>query len=148
MSTYTQIYYHLVFSTRDRQPVLRTDFKEDLLRYIWGIVKNRNCYLHRINSVPDHLHMLIDLHPTVDLASLVRDMKTSTTLWIRQKLQIARFPGWQDGYGAFTKSHQERDMIIEYIKNQEEHHKRVSFVDELKNLLMQEGIEYDERYLV
>ncbi len=92
--------------------------------------------------------MLISLHPSVALANLIRDMKTACTLWIREKQVFEDFPGWQEGYGAFTKSFAERDMVIEYIKNQEAHHRTVSFVDELREILRQEGVEYDEKYLI
>jgi REP element-mobilizing transposase RayT len=147
MSTHTQIYYHIVYSTKHRKPVLAKDNRERLFRYLWGILKNKNCHLYRINGVEDHIHMLTSLHPLVALADLIRDMKSGSTSFIKKHNLFPGFPGWQDGYGAFTKSHADRDHVIEYIKNQEEHHKHVSFRDELKELLRQEGIEFDEKYL-
>jgi REP element-mobilizing transposase RayT len=147
MSTFTQIYSHIVYSTKNRMPVLKESRRKDLYGYIWGILKNKRCHLYRIGGVDDHIHMLTSLHPTVDLASLIRDMKTSTTTWIRKENVYPRFPGWQEGYGAFTKSHADKDRVIGYITRQAEHHKTVSFIDELRTLLHEEGIVFDERYL-
>jgi putative transposase len=147
VSTYTQIYYHVVFSTKGREPALAKDRRKDLFRYIWGILNSNHCHLHRLNGVEDHIHFLMSLHPTVALATLIRDLKTSTTAWIRQENVFEGFPGWQDGYGAFTKSHEDRDRIIEYIKNQEEHHRRATYQEELRALLKEAGIEYEEKYL-
>ena len=81
--SYTQTYYHIIFSTKNRAPVLRKERRKELFDYLWGILKNKRCHLYRMNGVDDHVHMLISLHPTVCLAYLVRDMKTSSTAWIR-----------------------------------------------------------------
>jgi putative transposase len=147
MSTFTQIYYHIIYSTKNRLPILKPERREELFRYIWGILKNKHCRLYRLNGADDHLHYLTHLHPTVDLASLIRDIKTSTTSWMKSLGIDTRFPGWQDGYGAFTKSHSDKDAVIEYIKRQEEHHKRETFVEEIKRLLKKEGVPFDEKYL-
>ncbi len=148
MSTYTQIYYHIVFSTKDRAPALAADKREAFFRYTWGILKNKECHLYRINGVEDHLHILTSVHPTVCLADLVKDIKTSTSKWIKENGVFPAFTHWQDGYGAFTVSHDAKDAVIDYIKNQQEHHKKVSFRDELRGLLVRFGVEFDERYLV
>ena len=92
-------------------------------------------------------HMLISLHSTVCLANLVRDLKISSSKWIDQENIFPNFPGWQNEYGAFTKSHSHRDNVIAYIKNQIEHHKTESFIEEFKRLLREEGIDFDEQYL-
>jgi len=148
MSTHAQICYHIVFSTKDRQPTLRADRREDLLHYIWGIIKNRHGHLYRINAVEDHLHILSSLHPTVCLADFVKDIKTGSTLWIKDNSVFKSFSHWQEGYGAFTCSRREIDDLIEYIKRQEEHHRRTSFVEEYRKLLEEAGIEFDERYIL
>ena len=148
MATYTQIYYHLVFSTKERTPALTPDRREDLFRYIWGIIKNKNSHLYRINGVEDHVHILTSLHPTVALADLIKDIKVASSLWIKEEKAFPRFSHWQDGYGAFTHSSNEKDRLIEYIKGQEEHHKKVSFRDEFRRLLEEAGIEFDEKYLL
>lgn len=147
MSTYTQIYYHIVFSTKERVPVLAADKREALFRYTWGILKNNKSHVYRINGMEDHIHILVSLHPTVCLANLVKDIKTGTSKWIKEKSVFPGFTHWQGGYGAFTVSHSDKDAVIEYIKDQQEHHKRVSFRDELRGLLLKSGIQFDEQYL-
>ena len=147
MSTFTQIIYHIIFSTKDRKPVLSSDNREKFFRYVWGILKKRNCFLYRINCVEDHVHILISLHPSVALADLVKDIKIATSNWIKEGEVFPKFDHWQDGYGAFTYSIKEKDTLIEYIKGQEEHHKKVMFYDEFKRLLIESGIEFDEKYL-
>jgi len=148
VSTYTQIYYHIVFSTKDRVPALLADKRENLFRYVWGILKNENCHLYRINGVEDHVHILTSVHPAISLANLVKKIKISTSKWIKENAAFSAFTHWQDGYGAFTVSHHDKDSVIEYIKNQEEHHKRVSFEDELKDFLVKHGVQFNEKYLV
>ena len=147
MATYTQIIYHIVFATKNRERVLDANRREDLFRYIWGIIKNNNCHLFRIGGVEDHIHLLTELHSTVCLADLVKDIKTGSSKWIRENSVFPRFTHWQDGYGAFTHSVNEKHALIEYIKNQEEHHRRVDFLDEYRDLLRRAGMELDERYL-
>jgi REP element-mobilizing transposase RayT len=147
MSTFRQIYYQIVFSTKHRNPVLNIEHEDQLYKYIWGIVKNKNCKLYRINGMPDHIHLFTDLHPSVSLSSFVKDIKVSSNLWIKQSGLFPDFEEWQSGYGAFTYSEREKDTIINYIKNQKEHHKNESFEDEYKNLLISHGVEFDEKYL-
>jgi len=148
MSTFTQIYYHIVFSTKNREPVLLADKRENLFRYAWGILKNKDCHLYRIGGVEDHVHILTGLHPTIALADLVKDIKIATSTWIKDERVFPSFTHWQDGYGAFTVSHNDKDAVIEYIKGQEEHHKKVSFKDELREFLVKHGVKFDEKYLV
>ncbi|CAD7816429.1 hypothetical protein CHRY9390_03167 [Chryseobacterium aquaeductus] len=147
MSTFRQIYYHIVFSTKHRKPVLSIEHEDQLYKYIWGIVKNKNCKLYRINGMPDHIHLFTDLHPAVSLSSFVKDIKVSSNLWIKQSGLFPDFEEWQTGYGAFTYSEREKDMIMSYIKNQKEHHKNESFEVEYKNLLKSNRVEFDEKYL-
>jgi len=145
MSTYTQILYHIVFSTKDRHQTLIESGQEKLYRYIWGILEKQNCHLYRINGVEDHI--LTHLHPSVALAELVKDIKVASSCFIKQENIFPHFTGWQDGYGGFTYSISAKDNLIEYIKNQKEHHKKVSFRDEYISLLKEHGIEFDEKYL-
>jgi len=148
MSTHTQICYHIVFSTKDRQPTLTDNRRQDLFRYICGILKNRQSHLYRINGVKDHLHILTSLHPSVSLAGLVKDVKTGSSLWIKKEGVFRMFSHWQDGYAAFTHSKPKIDRLIEYIKGQEEHHRRTTFVEEYRELLKEAGIEFEERYML
>ncbi len=148
MSTYTAVSYHIVFSTKDRVPVLQRDSRPDLFRYIWGIIRNRQGHLYRINGVQDHVHILSSLHPAVCLADFIKDIKTGWARWIKQKAVFKRFSHWQEGYAAFTCARRDRDGLIEYIKRQEEHHRRITFEQEYRKLLVEAGIEFDERYLL
>jgi REP element-mobilizing transposase RayT len=145
--SYRRILYHLVFSTKDRAMVLKTERREELFRYIWGIVKNKNGHLYRINGVEDHVHILSDLHPSLALADFIKSIKISSNEWIRREKIFPLFSGWQEGYSAFTHALKDKDYLIEYIKQQPEHHRRISFIEELRALLVEAGIEYDEKYL-
>ena len=98
--------------------------------------------------MPDHLHILTSLHPSIALADLMRDLKTSTSVWLKQQYEFKDFKGWADGYAAFTKSSHEKEQIINYIKNQQEHHKKESFKDEFKRLLIDEKIDINEKYFL
>jgi putative transposase len=145
--SYTQIFYHIVFSTKHREPVLSPDGQPELLKYIWGTIKNKGCHLYRINAVEDHLHVFSNLHPSVDLAAYIKAMKVSSSKWIKERGLFPRFRNWQEKYGAFTHSFAEKHRLIEYVKNQQEHHKAESFIDEFRRLLDEAGITYDPKYL-
>jgi REP element-mobilizing transposase RayT len=119
-----------------------------LYKYIWGILEKKKCHLYRINGIENHLHILTHLHPSVALADLIKDIKLATTEHIKEKKLFPRFGGWQDGYGAFTYSIDRKDALINYIKNQEEHHRKKTFREEYLELLKEHGIEFDEKYLL
>jgi REP element-mobilizing transposase RayT len=148
MSTYTQIIYQIVFSTKHRIPTLTKPNRDELFKAIWGILKNKNCHLYRINGVEDHIHIVSDLHPSVALADLVKDIKLGSSDFIKRNALFPNFSGWQIGYGAFTYSIKEKHRLIQYVKNQEQHHKKEVFIDEYKSLLKEHGVEYDEQYLL
>lgn len=148
MGTYTQILYQLVFSTKSRERTLSENKRDDLYKYITGILKNKNCQLFRINGTEDHLHILTHLHPAVSLSNLIKDIKIASSLWIKENNIFRYFNGWQIGYGAFTYSIKEKDRLIAYIKDQQNHHKIKSFNKELIQLLNEHGVEYDEKYLL
>ena len=147
MSTYTQILYQIVFSTKDWETTMIESGQERLYRFIWGILQKKNCHLYRINGVEDHLHIITHLHPTIAPALLVKDIKLASSDFIKEEGIFPNFNGWQDGYGAFTYAISAKDNLIEYVKNQKEHHKKVSFRDEYISLLKEHGIEFDEKYL-
>ena len=145
---YKQIFYQIVFGTKNREMTISEAHCEELYRYIWGIVKNSNCKLYRINGVADHIHIFSDLHPSLSLADYVKNIKVSSSIWMKENDKFPDFNGWQDGYGAFTYSVREKDMIINYIKDQKNHHRTESFYDEYKRLLLENGIEFNEKYLL
>ena len=148
MSTFTQILYQIVFGTKHRQRTLTEGKRDELHRYMTGVLKNHNCHVYRINGVEDHVHIVTHLHPTVALSDLVKDIKLSTNDLIKKTSLFPSFNGWQDGYGAFTYSIKEKDRLIEYVKNQQEHHRIKTFKEELIGLLREHGVEFDEQYLL
>ncbi len=146
MSSYRQVYYQIVFGTKHRLRTIPEAHCSELYQYISGIIKNKNFRLYRINGVEDHIHIFSDLHPTVSLSEYVKDTKVASSLWMKANGNFPKFAAWQEGYGAFTYSVRERDMIINYVRNQKEHHKKQTFYDEFKRLLIESGIEFDEKY--
>ncbi|MFA4853485.1 MAG: IS200/IS605 family transposase [Bacteroidales bacterium] len=147
-STYTQIIYQIIFSTKSHERTITESKRNDLFKYIAGIFKNKKCHLYRINGVEDHIHIITHIHPSVALANLVKDIKLASSEWIKKNKIFPYFNGWQDGYGAFTYSIKEKDRLIEYVKNQKEHHKRKTFKEEFVELLNEHEIEFDEKYLL
>ena len=148
MGTYKQIFYQLVFGTKLREPTIREEYSGQLYSYIAGIVKKQNCKLYAINGMPDHLHIFSDLHPSVALADLIKDIKLASSQWMKGSGYFKDFTYWQDGYGAFTYSVNDKGSVIRYIENQKEHHKKENFYDELKRLLAEHQVEYDPKYFV
>jgi putative transposase len=148
MKTYTQVIYQLVFGTKHRQPTLAKSHRDELFMYISGYLENNRCHLYRINGVEDHLHILTDIHTTIAVATLIKDIKLSSTDFIKRKNLFTGFKGWQEGFGAFTYSIREKDTLIEYVKNQEAHHRKVTFKEEYIQLLKDNEVEFDERYLM
>jgi len=148
MSTYTQILYQIVFGTKDHEMTMIASGQEKLFKYIWGVLKNKNCHLYRIGGVEDHLHIVTHVHPTVAVAYLIKDIKLAASDVIKSEKIFPYWGGWQDGYGAFTYAISAKDNLIEYVKNQKEHHKKVSFRDEYISLLKEHGIEFDEKFLL
>ena len=130
MSTYTQIIYQIVFSTKNREKVLEKNNRPELFKYIWGILNKKQCHLYRINGVEDHIHIVTHLHPSIALADIVKDIKVSSALFIKEKKLFEGFTSWQSGYGAFTYSVDAKESLIDYVKNQEEHHKVITFKEE------------------
>jgi putative transposase len=148
MGTYRQIFYHIVFGTKSRRQTITKEYDEELYKYIYGIIKNKRCKLYRINGIEDHIHIMSDLHPSICLSDYVKDIKVASSIWMKESGKFPLFGSWQEGYGAFTYSIREKDMIINYIKNQKEHHKSESFYDEFRRLLIENGIAFDEKYLL
>ena len=148
MATYTQILYQIIFSPKERKPVLNKANRSRLYKYIWGILKNKKCHLYRIGGIEDHIHIATHLHPSVALSGLVKDIKIASSEFIKNERLFPDFDTWQRGYSAFTYSFDAKDNLIEYIKNQEEHHKKETFREELIRLYKEHGIDFDKRYLL
>ena len=148
MSSYRQILYHLTFHTKNSEKVLHNSGNEELFKYIWGVIKNKKCRLYRINGVEDHIHIVCDLHPSIALADLVKDIKVSSSIWIKARGIYPLFSNWAESYGAFTLPIREKDTIIKYVMNQQEHHKRENFREEFIRLLKENSVDFDEKYLV
>ena len=127
---------------------LKESGQKQLYKYIWGILKNNKCHLYRIGGVEDHLHIITHIHPTVAISNLIKDIKLASSTYIKSEKIFPKFRDWQEGYGAFTYNISAKDNLIEYVKNQEEHHKKVSFKDEYIKLLKEHGVEFDLKYLI
>jgi putative transposase len=147
MSTYTQILYQLVFATRNHEKTLSEDGQVYFFKYVNGILINKKCHLYRINGIENHIHILTHIHPSVAVASLIKDIKLASSAWIKTNGVFKNFNGWQEGYGAFTYSIKDKDKLIEYVKNQKEHHRVKSFNEEYLDLLKEHGIQPDARFL-
>jgi len=122
--------------------------QEALYKYIWGIIKNKNCHLYRIGGVQDHIHIITHIHPSIALADFVKDIKIASNEFIKSEKIFPYFDSWQVGYGGFTYAFSSKDNLINYVKNQREHHKTVNFREEYIQLLKKHGIEFDEKYLL
>jgi len=146
-NTYSQIYIQTVFAVDGRLSLIRPEFKEELYKYITGIVRNNKQKLIVINGMSDHVHILIGLKPAMALADLVRDIKADSSDFINRKKWIRGRFSWQEGYGAFSYGHSQLDTIIRYIQNQERHHHRRSFKDEYLAWLKKFEIPFEEKYI-
>ena len=145
-STFFSLHYHFVFSTKDRRPLIRADWRPRVHSYLGGIIRGMNGVAEIVGGVDDHVHLLASLRPVHRIADVLRDLKKDSTTWVKENFE-PRF-SWQEGYAAFTVSPSATDSVREYIANQEAHNRKHSFVDELKELLKRAGVEYEERYLL
>jgi putative transposase len=146
-NTYTQIYLQIVFSPLGRDNLIHKSIKEELQKYTTGIIQNRKHKLLAINYMSDHVHIFIGYNPSQSLPDLLRDIKSNTSRFINEKKWMPGKFQWQEGYGSFSYSRSQIDDVINYIKNQEEHHKRSTFKEEYLMLLQKFDVEYDDRYL-
>jgi REP element-mobilizing transposase RayT len=146
-NTYTQIHLQFVFAVKYRNGLIHASFKEELYKYISGIIKENNHKLLAINGMPDHLHIFIGMRPSQSISDLLQDIKGSSSKWINEKKFLKVKFEWQEGYGAFSYSKSHVNNVIRYIQNQENHHKKESFREEYLKFLKVFEIEYDERYI-
>lgn len=147
MNSYRQILYHIVFCTYWRKNVLPEEHHVELYKYIHGIIQNRDCVLYRINGTGNHIHILSDLHPTVCLSDYIKEIKTASNRWMKESGKFPYFQHWAEGSCALTYSMRDKNMIVNYIKNQKQHHAKECFEEEYKRLLEENGIKWDERYI-
>ena len=146
-NTYTQLHLQFIFAVKYRAAMIQSSWKESLHKYITGVFQKNKHKMLQVNSMPDHLHILIGLRPEQSISSIIQNVKTESSKWINnQKLTPAKFE-WQDGYGAFSYSKSHLSRVIRYIQQQEQHHRKQTFIQEYKSFLNAFGIEYDERYI-
>jgi putative transposase len=146
-NTYSQIYIQIVFAVEGRQNLIAPDRKEELQKYITGIITRRNQKLLAIHCMPDHTHILIGLKPNACLSDLVGDIKTGSTNHINENKWVKGRFSWQEGFGAFSYGHSQLTTVIRYIQNQVEHHTRQTFRDEYTAFLQKFNVPYDEKFL-
>jgi REP element-mobilizing transposase RayT len=143
-----KILVHTVFSTKDRRPYLRDKaLREEMHRYLGGILSNLNCQPIIVGGVEDHVHLLSALARTCSAAEMVKELKRSSSLWIKKKSASLQDFNWQSGYGIFSIGFSQIPTVKNYIGSQEEHHRRITFQDEFRALLERYGIDYDDRYV-
>jgi putative transposase len=147
MSTYSQIYIQIVFAVKYREALIHASWEDELFKYITGTIQNKGQLLIAINGMPDHIHILIAMKPSCCLSDLVREVKKSSTEFIKEKKLVARKFQWQEGFGAFSYSQSALDNVINYIKNQKQHHRKKTFRQEYMEFLEAFDIEYKEQYL-
>ena len=146
-NTYSQILIHLVFAVKRRDSLIHQSWEEKLHKYITGIVQKQDQKMLAINGMPDHIHILIGMKPNCRISDLVREIKKSSTEFIKENNLCSNKFNWQSGYGAFSCSQSSLGNVVKYILNQKEHHRRKSFKDEFMILLNKFEIEYQQRYL-
>ena len=146
-NTYTQIHIHAVFAVKARAGLIQREWKNDLYKYITGILQHYSHKLLAINGMPDHVHVFFGMRPNQSLSDLMQDIKGGSSKWINdQKFVKGRFE-WQEGYGGFSYSKSHVSRVIAYIQNQEIHHRRKTFLEEYNEFLIKFGVDYDERYI-
>ena len=145
--TYTQLYTHIVFAVKGRQRLIPKQYKEALHQYITRIITNKKQTVIRINSMPDHIHILVGMTPDIALSDLVRDIKANSSKFINKKAWIVGRFEWQRGFAAFSYSHSQLDTVVNYIKNQEAHHSRLTFREEYLAFLKRFEVPYNPKYV-
>ena len=145
-STHLSLHYHIIFSTKERAPMIACAWRERLHAYIGGVARNLGGIAEAVGGVDDHLHLLIGLRSTHCLADVVRDIKAISSRWVHEEMGVLNF-AWQEGYGAFTVSASQRMQVCNYIARQQEHHKKRTFQEEYLEFLQRSGVDYDPRYL-
>ena len=146
--SYTRLLYHIVFRTKNGLDTIPEEHEKELYAYIMGIVNNKKSKLYRIGGVSNHIHMLVDIHPTFAVSDFMKELKEYSSKWLSANPHFPGFTGWAVSFAAFSYNLTDKQTIINYIINQKEHHKKVSFEDEYRQFLIENGIEIDERYFL
>jgi putative transposase len=146
-SSYCNLRIHLIWSTKNRDPLIHPSFESRLFDYLGGILRNHKHVLLAAGGMPDHIHLLIGQHPTDSISDIIRDLKTNSSGWIHQEIPTLKNFSWQTGYGAFSVSKSNELKVGNYIRNQKEHHREHSFEEEFLELLERHEIEYDKRFI-
>jgi REP element-mobilizing transposase RayT len=146
-NTYTQLHIQFIFAVKYRQALIGKEWKENLHRYMTGIFQENQHKMLQINSMPDHIHIFIGMRPHQSISSLIQNVKTESSKWVKAQNMCAVPFAWQEGYGAFSYSKNQAPDVIKYIMNQEKHHQKETFLDEYKSHLNAFEIEWDERYI-
>lgn len=144
---YSRLHYHLVFSTKERKTYIKPEIKDRLHAYMKGIVFNLDGVVEEIGGVEDHVHLLFYSPPKHALSDVIKALKAGSSGWVHEIWPQRQAFSWQRGYGIFTVSESNVESVREYIRNQEEHHRRMTFEEEFIALLEKHGIEYDPRYV-
>lgn len=146
-STYTNLLYHIIFSTKNRTPLITDELKEELYKYIGGIVRAEGGIQIEIGGIEDHVHILAKIKPSISVSEMLNKIKANSSKWANDhKMKLRKF-GWQEGYAAFSVSESQAPSVAEYIRNQEEQHRKQTFQEELIAMLKRHGIQYDPKYL-
>ena len=143
----SNVVIHLIFSTKDREPLIGPDLRTRLYAYLAAVARNAGCEAYRIGGVSDHVHLAIRLSRTLSIANLVEALKTSSSKWVKTEAPGLKAFSWQRGYGCFSIGHSDLDALCAYIDSQEEHHKKRTFQDEYRSYLAQYDVQYDEAYV-
>jgi REP element-mobilizing transposase RayT len=138
---------HVVYGTKHRQELLPAEPYVDLHKFIRGVLLEVKCHLVEMNNTADHVHVLFDLHRTEALSHVVMHMKSASSRWLKQQSTAFKSLTWQDGHGAFSLGESQREAAVQYVRDQQNHHRTRSFEDEFRELLHKYRIEYDERYV-
>ena len=146
--SYTRLLYHIVFRTKYGRNTIPEQHEKELYAYIMGIVSNKKSKLYRIGGIENHIHLLVDIHPTFALSDFMKELKEYSSKWLSKNLNFPDFEGWSVSFAGFTYNLNDKQTIIDYIKNQREHHKTVNFEEEYRHFLVENGIDIDERYFL
>jgi len=146
-NSYTQIHIQFIFAVKYRAALISDDWKERLHQYITGIFQENKHKMLQINSMPDHMHIFIGMRPHQSISSLIQNVKTESSKWIKEQKFCSQLFGWQEGYGAFSYSKSQIPAVVKYIQNQETHHQKETFLDECRKFLTLFDLDWDEQYI-